>query len=338
MVFGNMPKAEKTSEPVEQELNIDGIEPDIIEDDISTDGVVTTVESKPADEIADLRRQLEESNRRASDAEARATTLSQEKTVSEGRLATEVNGRFAAQEQAIEARAASAKSKLTSAKADLSRAFAEQRFEDAAELQAQISEATLEERTARWEKENLTAAKQRLTADIEAANSRPSDPQEAFLSNIPGEPSRKWLRDHPDVLKRVSGSQREAKALYGAAQMAEGKGHAPDSPEYFSFIEEQLGLKDPETVVTTTPTPKTQAQKAPGQTASAAPSNRSSNPSQSVRTVTIDDVVRKLSATDRANAKISFPDKTPDEAAKLYAHGLVLSKQREPGFRPDIRL
>jgi hypothetical protein len=54
--------------------------------------------------------------------------------------------------------------------------------------------------------------------------------------------------------------------------------------------------------------------------------------------VKLEDIVRKLTPTDRANARTSFPDKTQEEAEKLFAQGLVISKQREPNFRPDIRL
>ncbi len=290
------------------------------------------------DELAALQKRLDEAERRAEDAESRANSLATEKTAAEGRITTEVNTRFAAQEQAIDARAASAKDRLTNAKRELTRAQAEQRYEDVGELYAEISSATLDARQAEWEKTQITQFKERAKQEAETINSRSKDPVDEFLSSIPGEPSRKWLRDHPEILRKAAVNQRDQKALFGAAQLAEGRGHTPDSPEYFEFIEEQLGLKEPAAPVTTTTPAAKAAPKPAGNTSAAAPSGRSAAPSSTPRVVQLDDVVKKLTGLDRQNAKISFPDKTQDEAEKLYAQGIVISKQREPGFRPDIRL
>lgn len=335
-----MAKAENQADIAQIELDLEGVEPQDVQTEVGHEAEpVEGVEQTAAapDEIAELRKQLEESNRRATEAEGRANSLHAEKSASENRLATEVNGRFAAQEQAIESRFTAAKSSLETSKRELARAYSEQRFEDVAELQGVISAATLDVRQAEFEKSQLAGHKERLAADIEANNARSRDPVESFIAQIPGDKSRQWLRNHPDILKRAASSTTDAKRLYGYAQVAEADGHAPDSEGYFDSIEKQFGLKEQDTAVTqareTKPAPK-----APGQTANAAPSTRSANTAQASRTVTLDDVVRKLTPSDRNNAKISFPDKTSEEAEKLYAQGIVISKKREPGFRPDIRL
>lgn len=310
----------------------------LVDTGISTEPADSTVvETAAPDEIADLRKQLEEANRLRLDAESRANSISAEKNVSDTRLVNEVNTRFAAQEQSIDVRANAAKAALNSIKQEMVRAQAEQRYEDFANLQEQMTDAKAEERQAGWEKQNITAQKERLKTEMEAAASRSTrDPSEQFLASIPGERSRQWLRNHPEVLNKVISSPRELKRLTGAAQLAEGEGHEPDSDGYLSFIEEKFGLKEIDPVVTA-PAAKV-APKAPGQTASAAPSNRSASPTQTTRRVTLDDVVRKLTPADRVNAKISFPGVPAEEAEQHYARGIVISKQRDPSFRPEFRL
>lgn len=324
------------------EFDLDAAPPENIQPTVDTaanpaGGPSTDAEIQQPDEIADLRKQLEDEKRLRLDAESRANTISAEKNVSDNRLVNEVNNRFAAQEQSIDVRAGAAKAALTSIKQEMVRAQSEQRYEDFATLQEQMADAKAEERQAGWEKQQITAHKERLKNEMEAAASRPQlNPSEQFLSSIPGERSRQWLRSHPDVLSRVISTPRELKRLTGAAQLAEGEGHEPDSDGYLAFIEEKLGLKEADPVVNTAPTKA--APKAPGQTASAAPSNRSATPVATTRKVTLDDVVRKLTPVDRANAKISFPGLPAEEAEQHYARGIVISKQRDPSFRPEFRL
>lgn len=338
-----MAKTDSAEQPENTaEIVIDGAAPQTVEvpHEPIIDGSEEPVGSTPAvDELAELKKKLELSERRASDAEARANSLHSEKTASDTRLASEVNNRFAAQEQAIDARSNAAKSSLTTLKAEIARASSESRYEDVAELSEKLADAKLEERAAAWEKGQITQFKARAQQEAEAANARSQNPTDTFLATIPGERSRAWLRAHPDILQKAATSDRDRAKLFGAAQLAQGNGHVPDSDEYFAAIETQYGLREPEATVTTTaPAAKASSPKPPGQTASAAPSSRTANQSASTRTVTIDDVVKKLTQNDRANARISFPDKTEDEANKLFAQGLVISKQREPSFRPDIRL
>lgn len=330
-----MAPAENQADPAQIELDLEADDQiaAVIPPEGDEDGAVVA-ETKP-DEVAELKKQLEESNRARADAESRVSSLTAEKSVSDTRLANEVNGRFAAVEQAIDVRGTAAKAAIATIKQEMVRAAAEQRYEDQADLQEKMADAKLEERAANNDKAQLTAHKERLKQEIETAATRQTrDPVEQFISNIPGDRSKQWLRDHPEILRKVAASPADAKRLYGYANIAEANGNAPDSDGYFDSIEEQFGLKETPTIVTK-PSPKD-----PGRTAAAAPATRSAPAAQGDRIVKLDDVIRKLSANsnDRANAKISFPDKTPDEAMKLYAEGLVKSKQREPNFRPDIRL
>jgi hypothetical protein len=328
------------AEVIEIPTEIDGAAPQTAEvHEPVIDGTEEPVGGTPVvDETEELKKRLEAAERRATDAEARANSLHTEKTASETRLASEVNSRFAAQEQAIDARSNAAKTALTTLKAEIARASSENRYEDVADLSEKLADAKLEERSAAWEKGQITQFKARAQQEAEAASTRSQNPTDAFLATIPGDRSRQWLRNHPDILKNAATSEQGRALLFGAAQTAQGKGHTPDSDDYFTSIETQLGLREPEATVTAPAPAAKAAPKAPGQTASAAPSGRTASQTGTSRTVTLDDVVKKLNPNDRANAKISFPDKPEDEALKLFAQGLVISKQREPSFRPDIRL
>lgn len=286
------------------------------------------------EELAALKKQLEEANRRASEAEARSQTAHAEKASTESKLSTEIANRFMAQETAVDARYRNAQTGLAAAKAEYVRAQTEQRFEDAANLAEAIADYKTELKAADWDKNNLKALKDQ--AEVAASQPKlPSDPVEAFIAIIPGDASKRWLRAHPDILQKVATDRKERQRLFAYAQLAESEaGHAADSQGYFDFIEEKYGLKQAATQIQEVKT-KTNS----GRTASAAPSNRNTQTQEvGERVVKLDDVVRKLTANDRANARYQFPDKPEDEALKLYAHGLVISKQREPGFRPDIKL
>lgn len=329
--------AKKTeTENTEVELELPGIAVEELPVDPPSDDPVE--KEDPAAEIAALKKQLEESNRRTVDAEARARHSEGETLSASEKLVNEVDKRFAAQEQSVSTRIESSKAGLVAAKQQYTAALTEARYEDAATIQLQMVDFTTELKAAQWEQGQVKAAKDRFAEDAKTRVAEVSqDPVEGFLKRIPGEPSKRWLRAHPEILSKVATSPNgpDAKRLFGAAQIAEAD-HLVDSPEYFEAIEERLGLKEPEPTVTIEKEPKAPA-KIAGKTSSAAPGSRTSQTTQQTRTLKLDDVIAKLSANDVANARVSFPGMAEEEAVKLYAQGLVLSKQREPGFRPDIR-
>jgi hypothetical protein len=99
-----------------------------------------------------------------------------------------------------------------------------------------------------------------------------------------------------------------------------------DTPEYFEFIESQLGLKG--------------GSVGKGDT-TAAPARRSApraSQSSGERTIKMSDVVKRLTPEMRKAAATSFPNKPEVEAQRLYAQGLVKAKQADPSFLPDFKL
>lgn len=317
-----MAVAAQSKPEIEVELPLDG-------------GTVATPEpaEEPdlAAEIAELKTQLAAATAARQEAETRAQSVQAEKSVSDNRAQTELANRFAAQEMAVASRIKGAETGLATSKAEFVRAQSEQRWEDAANLAEAISDYKTELKAANWDKGQVEAHKQQAIAESQRPKP-PADPVEAFLAIIPGEPSKRWLRSHPEILKEVANGGAAQRRLFAYANLAEAEGHSPDTDSYFEFIDNQYKPKE---------TPVTVAQPArqpAGRTANAAPSSRSAPSSEGTRTISIKDVVKKLNANDRANAKWMFPGKTEDEAQELYATGLVKQKQTEPGYRPDIKL
>ena len=77
-------------------------------------------------------------------------------------------------------------------------------------------------------------------AEIEQRYARPtvSDPVEAYIGDR-SEQSARWLRSHRQF---VTDPHRNAR-LQSAHHLAIAEGHAADSPGYFKFVEEKLGLR-----------------------------------------------------------------------------------------------
>ncbi len=71
------------------------------------------------------------------------------------------------------------------------------------------------------------------------------DPVEAFLARIPTEPSRNWIRAHPDYVTDPAKNRK----MIAAHELAVADGIAPDTPEYFASIEQTLRIRPQAQVV-----------------------------------------------------------------------------------------
>jgi len=89
-------------------------------------------------------------------------------------------------------------------------------------------------------KAHIEAQHREEQARREAKRSQPADPFEASLQGLSPK-SQAWLRSHPEC---VTDDVMNAKVLL-ADKEARRKGFAADTPEYFSYIEEQMGYRQP---------------------------------------------------------------------------------------------
>ena len=126
----------------------------------------------------------------------------------------------------------------------------------------------------------------------------PGDPVEALATRLTPK-SAEWLRSHPTAAGQVN-------KLTAAHQSAvELEGIAVESPEYFSYIEQRLGLGDKK------PEPRTQSKPSMGSIpVSSSSSSGSSRSSGNVMT---------LSPAEVEFAIINEPYLTRDKALEVYA-------------------
>lgn len=89
-------------------------------------------------------------------------------------------------------------------------------------------------------KVQIEARHRQEQARREAQRAQPADPIEAALQSVSPK-SAAWLRSHPEC---ITDDVMNAKVLL-ADKEARRKGFAADTPEYFSYIEEQMGYRQP---------------------------------------------------------------------------------------------
>lgn len=200
----------------------------------------------------------------------------------------------------------------TMLKRDYAAAMAAGAFDQAAEIQSQMSinGAKL------LQLENGKAAlAERLKNPPRQQPEMPADPVEAIASQLSPR-SAAWVRAHPECVN----DKRLYMKMIGAHNIAIADGYVADTDEYFSEIERQLGYRKPQTAVQadeneepTSMAAKPMAKKAPPP---AAPSSRAaSNGSGGKNTVT-------LTRDEREMANIM--GMTPEEYAK---NKLALKKE-----------
>lgn len=192
----------------------------------------------------------------------------------------------------------------TMLKRDYAAAMSAGNFEQAAEIQSQMSinGAKL------LQLENGKAAlSEKLKNPPPQSHQPPPDPVEAIASQLSPR-SAAWVRAHPECVN----DKRLYMKMIGAHNIAIADGYVADTDEYFSEIERQLGYRKPQTAVQddeneepTSMAAKPMAKKAPPP---AAPSSRAaSNGSGGRNTVT-------LTREEREMANIM--GMTPEEYAK----------------------
>ena len=123
---------------------------------------------------------------------------------------------------------------------ELAAAFSEGDYEKAAKLQRKIAKA--EGDLQQLENARLTVEQRQKEPRVEGrvAPLPPSDPVEAFASQLSPK-SSSWIKEHPEcVTDPVLNA--EMIAAHGRAAR---QGIAADSPEYFAFIEKRLGFGEP---------------------------------------------------------------------------------------------
>jgi hypothetical protein len=201
------------------------------DDDVT---VETRVGGK-ADGADELRQQLDTERRAREAAEARARDL--ENGV-EGERMHAARQRMVSDHREV----STALHAIGSAQADAQRRYQESLeqgdFGEAAKIQSEIAEIAAEKRDAEKFKAKVEAAIERAKREP-PPRQQSSDPLEATLAQMT-KPTADWLRKNPDF---VTDPTKNARAM-AAHHTAMAEGIAADTPQYFAFIEKQLGLAE----------------------------------------------------------------------------------------------
>jgi hypothetical protein len=189
-----------------------------------------------------MTRQRDENQRRAdteargrADAEARAKAASDEAEAAK-------TGSVDAQRLAIDNAITANQAALDSAKKSLAAAWAEGKFEDAADIQATIAANAAEIAQLKAGKMALGTPDTTTGRVEKKPDARPSEDEKfnRYISQF-SPVAQRWLRDHPDA---VTNPDLNAK-LIRAHHVAEDQGLEKEGPEYFRLLEEKLGYIDP---------------------------------------------------------------------------------------------
>jgi len=174
------------------------------------------------------KKQAEEAEAKRLDAEKRAAELERLRQ----KEATDAKSQVAdARVQALSNALANAELERADAKQKYAAAMQAGDYDAAAEAQAALSEVAIKA-------QRIKEGKNHIEREIEAAKHAPADPLEQFVQTMSPQ-SAAWIRAHPDSVARRADLER---AHYGAVYNR----FAPDSPEYFAFIETELGYRQRE--------------------------------------------------------------------------------------------
>jgi hypothetical protein len=263
--------------------------------------------------VAELRTsdsELEQARRQIAQEQRRRESAEQERDAARQHLLSERGRSFVAHEAAVASALETAKTRLGEAKRAYAQAMAESRYEEGAELQAQIAETALEIRGLAWQQQQFDQARHQP---------EPADHRARFEQAIGSLPpaAQEWCRRHPEF---VTDSRRnaEAQAAHFAA-LADGLGEW--SGDYWDFVERRLGLRDSEAAeegAGTEAPPRRAAEPArqAGTSLAAPPSRGAPTGIGEPRKRT-----RQPTSGEIEAAKISFPDEwkeSPKKALELY--------------------
>jgi len=182
------------------------------------------------DQLTSLTWERDQERRRAETEAARADSLQSRVVEGDKRLAQSTVAGIQAQEQGADAAIAAIDQELTGLKRALAGLNAEGKFEEAADVQVQIGDATARRHAAVQAKDHWGRQRERTAAE-------PVDPVDRFLTANPQytEAERDWIKKNP----RYATDRDFHMRVNSAHQKAIEKGLRAHSPEYFAVLEQE---------------------------------------------------------------------------------------------------
>lgn len=285
------------------------------------------IDDSPESGIESLRQQIAEANQRADreqqgrQAEQQAREEAERRMMAAGEEArTSRRSAADAEYDSVINALSAAKGELDGVKAAYRIAMSEGDFDKAADLAGDIG---LVAARLREFESGKTALDHRRQAGDQQQQQPSGDPRESYIRSMPPRTAA-WLRRN-DRFFTDGNMQR---MVQGAHALALGKGIAPESDEYFAFIEEQSGLRQAQPTQQQTPTTAAAAttarQSAPAMAAAPpAGSTAQSSRQPAGNTITLSaeerDLCRTTGITEAAYAK---------QKAALISEGLINAPTR----------
>jgi len=205
-------------------------------------------EAPAPDPVAEMKAQLEATQRRAAELQAERDRIAAFAIQREREAVTAQGNVLVAQYNEIVSSINQAKGEQARLKRELQEAFETGDGARHAEINGRLAELAvdlrdMDEGRVRIERE---AERRRQTAQQPRQTQQPQpvrQPANAFEQQIShlSEPSKQWLRQHPDALTDPTKANRLS-ILDGAAKY---QGLQPDTPAYFAFFERELGYARP---------------------------------------------------------------------------------------------
>lgn len=208
------------------------------------------VKKEPEEDVTSLKEQLEqikktseENRKRAEEAAQREVAFRQQYEQQQREWQSTSARAGQAELDAVNNAIAAATSELASAKSDLKTAGDSGDWSAIADAQERIAEAKTRVVQLGDSKAYLTERAERAKAAPPQPQPQFGDPVENYIVNIPASPKQKdWLRNHREVL--TDGLLFQQLTYLNAKAIKDGK--MVDSPEYYQFIEQEMGFRKPE--------------------------------------------------------------------------------------------
>ena len=245
--------------------------PDISAPAADDDDVIVS----PVAGLEDLQRQLADKTREA-DALKASERAARAQAAESARIANEAMQRgVSTHEVLIGTQLDIAQKEVEALTSGYEQALSSGDYGEVAKINAQLMRATARAERLETDKTHFSEQRERMVQEQRA----PADPVEATIAQL-SPASQAWMREHVDLVKPTGGVKGK---LIDAHEAAIEAGCAPDTPEYFSHVEQELGLGgDPE------PAPLRQAPAPARRPAVSAPvSRRAPNAPVTAGTVTL---------------------------------------------------
>lgn len=198
-------------------------------------------------QLETLKRTSEDNAKRAQEAAAREQALRQQYEDQGKNFQTVVSQRGKAEMDAINNGIAAAQAEAEAATQELTAYGETQDWGGVAKAQSRLSRAQtrlvqLEDAKANYEA-RLEQVKQQMEYLARQPQQQGGDPVQDHISRMTGinDAQRNWLRTHPDAIS----DQEKNSYLQAGHFEAIKKNYAPGSAEYFQYLEERLGYRQP---------------------------------------------------------------------------------------------